>query len=134
MGNKDKIKLTEEQLAEKRHKEQYIVRQMIQLYCSRNHQHPKGEMCDECKALADYAEARSAHCPRMAEKTFCSNCTIHCYKPEMREKIRQVMRFSGPRILFYHPFMATWHVITSKQEKRRIRQQEKNAQPVLSGN
>ncbi len=29
------------------------------------------------------------------EKTFCANCKVHCYKPEMREKIRAVMRFFG---------------------------------------
>ena len=39
----------------------------------------------------------------MESKTFCSNCRVHCYCPDMREKIRMVMRFSGPRMLFYHP-------------------------------
>lgn len=32
----------------------------------------------------------------METKTFCSNCKVHCYKPEMREKIRDVMRFPAP--------------------------------------
>ena len=55
----------------------------------------------------------------MQTKTFCSNCRVHCYKPDMREKIRQVMRFSGPRMLFYHPIRAIRHVIETKKEKRR---------------
>ncbi len=56
----------------------------------------------------------------METKTFCSNCRVHCYKPEMRERIRQVMRFSGPRMLFVHPVQAVRHVIETKKEKRRL--------------
>lgn len=61
----------------------------------------------------------------METKTFCSNCRVHCYKPAMREKIRQVMRFSGPRMLFYHPMLAIRHVVESKREKRREKKNEK---------
>ena len=42
--------------------------------------------------------------------------------PEMREKIRQVMRFSGPRMLLYHPALALWHVACSVWEKRKQRE------------
>ena len=59
----------------------------------------------------------------METKTFCFNCRIHCYKPEMREKIRSVMRFSGPRMLLYHPIMAIRHVIETKKEKHRLEKQ-----------
>ena len=75
---------------------------------------------DVGKALNDYAILRSDRCPFMESKTFCSNCKVHCYKPEMREKIREVMRFSGPRMIFYHPVMAVRHVIESKKEKKRL--------------
>lgn len=61
----------------------------------------------------------------METKTFCSNCRVHCYKPAMREKIRQVMRFSGPRMLFYHTMLAIRHVVESKREKRREKKNEK---------
>ena len=114
----------EEKINKKRQKEQYVVSQMIELYCHKNHKPSDKTVCQECRELMDYAVARSQHCPFMEKKTFCANCTVHCYKPDMREKIKKVMRFSGPRILFYHPVMATWHVITSKQEKRRIRKSE----------
>lgn len=53
-------------------------------------------------------------------KTFCSNCRVHCYKPEMREKIREVMRFSGPRMIWYHPMAAISHVLETKKEKKRL--------------
>jgi hypothetical protein len=38
---------------------------------------------------------------------------IHCYKPAMREKIKNVMRYSGPRVTFRHPILALFHVIDS---------------------
>ncbi len=104
----------------KRQREQYVVEEMIQLYCRKNHPQmgrPKGKLCPECQELADYAKTRSQKCPFMETKTFCVNCKVHCYRPQMRERIRQVMRFSGPRMLLYHPFLALWHLICSKKEK-----------------
>ena len=41
-------------------------------------------------------------------------------KKDMREKIREVMRFSGPRMIFPHPVMAIRHVIESKKEKKHM--------------
>lgn len=94
------------------------MEEMIRLYCRRNHPQmgqSKGVLCPECQELADYAKARSQKCPFMETKTFCANCKVHCYRPQMREKIRQVMRFSGPRMLLYHPVLAVWHLICSKR-------------------
>ena len=104
-----------------RQKEQYVVEEMIRLYCRKNHKEydkHNGQMCPECQELSDYAKMRSEKCPFMEQKTFCANCKVHCYKPEMRERIRKVMRFSGPRMLFYHPILAIWHLICSMKEKR----------------
>ncbi len=103
----------------KREREKKMVSQMITLYCRKNHG-TKGTLCPECAALNLYARQRSDKCPFMATKTFCSNCKVHCYKPEMREKIRMVMRFSGPRMIFHHPVAAIRHVIETKKEKRRL--------------
>ena len=89
---------------------------------SQNHlkeKRQKGLMCPECQDLLNYARLRSKKCPFMKEKTFCANCKVHCYKPEMREKIRQVMRFSGPRMLLYHPVLAIWHLVCSIKEKKK---------------
>ena len=38
------------------------------------------------------ADARLDRCPFRDEKPTCSNCLVHCYKPDMRERIREVMR------------------------------------------
>lgn len=106
----------------KREREKKMVSQMIRLYCKRKH-HTKGILCPECVALKAYARARSEKCPFMETKTFCSNCRVHCYKPEMREKIREVMRFSGSRMIFHHPIAAICHVIETKKEKKRMEKQ-----------
>ncbi len=103
----------------KREKEKAMVSQMIMLYCRKNHK-VKNSLCLDCTNLVNYAKQRIDKCPFMETKTFCSNCKVHCYKPEMQEKIRAVMRFSGPRMLFYHPVTALWHVIKTKKEKRRL--------------
>lgn len=102
----------------KRVREKRIVSEMIDLYCRKNH--GGSGICEDCAELKSYARSRSDHCPFMESKTFCSNCPVHCYKPEMREKIRAVMRYSGPRMIFCHPFMAMRHVIESKKEKRTL--------------
>ncbi len=103
----------------RREQEKALVSQMIALYCRKKHGGKKG-LCAECQKLADYARSRSDHCPFMETKTFCSNCKVHCYQPAMREQIKEVMRFSGPRMIFTHPAAAIHHVIETKREKRRI--------------
>ena len=105
----------------KREREKETVSLMIAIYCRKKH--GSRQLCPDCAALDAYARLRSDKCPFMETKTFCSNCKVHCYKADMREKIRAVMRFSGPRMLFHHPVMAIRHVIESKKEKKRM---EKN--------
>ena len=108
------------EITKKREQEKEVVSLMIKIYCSKKH-HTKGYLCDECRQLDEYARERSDKCPFMETKTFCSNCKVHCYKPEMREKIRQVMRFSGPRMLLHDPVNAIRHVILSRKEKKQQR-------------
>ena len=108
----------------KREWEKRMVSQMILLYCRKNHNTPGG-LCPQCRKLDDYARARSEHCPFMETKTFCSNCRVHCYRSEMREEIRKVMRFSGPRMIFYHPVAAIRHVVETKREKKRLERENR---------
>ena len=77
-------------------------------------------LCPQCAALDRYARQRSDRCPFMETKTFCSNCKVHCYRPEMRESIRAVMVFSGPRMIFHHPLVTVRHMIENKKETRRL--------------
>lgn len=105
-------------VTKKREREKETVSLMIALYCRKKHSCKI--LCPDCSALDAYARARSDKCPFMETKTFCSNCRVHCYKQDMREKIRAVMRFSGPRMLIYHPIMAIRHLIETKKEKHRL--------------
>lgn len=110
---------------EKRQREKELVSLMISLYCRKKH-HTKGGLCPKCKELLDYAMVRSDRCPFMKTKTFCSNCKVHCYNAEMRKRIKEVMAFSGPRMMLYHPVIAVSHVIESKKEKRRLEAKNEN--------
>ena len=119
---REKMTARTEYTEAKRKKEQLVVEEMIRLYCRKHHEGyggKNGRLCPACQQLSDYARLRSEKCPFMEQKTFCSCCQVHCYQPEMREKIRQVMRFSGPRMLLYHPALALWHVACSVREKRK---------------
>ena len=110
-----------EDIDTKRKKEITMVREMIYLYCKKKHKHRidgRIVICESCNELMDYASLRSEKCPHMKTKTFCANCTTSCYKPEMKERIREVMRFSGPRMIVVHPIMVVSHVICSVKEKR----------------
>lgn len=109
--------MTKKDIQKKLDKEKTVVTFMIGLYCRKNHG-TAGGLCPECEELAKYACDRSDHCPFMEHKTFCANCKVHCYAPEMREKIRRVMRFSGPRMILYHPVMAVNHLVETKREAK----------------
>jgi len=91
-------------------REQKTVEYMIALYC-KDHHHIKEKLCRECRQLLEYALFRLAKCPFQENKTTCSNCPIHCYKPKMRQKIREVMGYSGPRMIRHNPLLAIGHML-----------------------
>jgi len=97
-------------------RENKTIQIMIRMYCQFHHVSENG-LCEECNRLSQYAEQRVARCPYGYEKPTCVNCTTHCYKIDMREQIRLVMRFAGPRMLFRHPYLAVMHVIDARREQ-----------------
>ena len=88
--------------------EQRTVEQMVRLYC--RHKEGNGELCGSCRELLDYARARLSRCPFGEKKKTCRLCQKHCYKPEMRRKMKEVMRYAGPRMLWHHPVSALRHL------------------------
>ena len=92
-------------------REKQTIRLMIEIYCRKQHPSDKAGLCPSCQQLLDYAVQRVERCPFKADKPTCAKCTVHCYKPAMREQVRQVMRFAGPRMLLYHPFLAIAHLM-----------------------
>mgnify|MGYP006380488625 FL=1 len=95
---------------QKREQEKYVVAEMIRIYCKGNHKIHK-PLCPSCIELLKYCEARVNRCPMMETKTFCSACKVHCYKPQMREEIKKVMRYAGPKMITVHPILAIKHMI-----------------------
>ena len=83
---------------------------MIRKYCRINHGGGK-DLCADCTELLNYAERSLANCPFQDGKTTCGNCKVHCYKPSMRERIREVMRVIGPRMILTNPIMALRHAV-----------------------
>lgn len=53
----------------------------------------------------------------MELKIFCSFSKVNCDTTVMREQIREVMRYAGPRMLLHKPVMAIRHVMTQRREK-----------------
>lgn len=90
-------------------KEKRTVEFMIRLYCRKKEKND--ELCDTCKSLIDYAHKRLEQCPFGEQKGTCKHCKIHCYKPEMRERIRMIMKYIGPRMIVYAPIQVLKHFL-----------------------
>ena len=90
---------------------------MVRIYCKAHHDERsgRGELCRECSELLDYARMRLERCPFGAEKPTCAKCSVHCYKPAMRERIRAVMRYAGPRMIPRHPVLALRHLLDGRR-------------------
>jgi hypothetical protein len=93
------------------------VEAMVRLYCRDHHQ--RGEaLCTECTDLLHYARARLDRCPYQERKPTCVKCPVHCYRPAMRERIRVVMRYAGPRMLLHRPGLALLHLIVGLRAEK----------------
>lgn len=109
----------DQKTAKRRAREMRTISQMIALYCAAHHSggarteraHCGEALCPECAQLDAYAVERTARCRNMAVKTSCDECPNRCYQPEMRERIRTVMRYAGPRMLRTHPLAAIRHLL-----------------------
>lgn len=89
------------------------VAAMIRIYCRAHHGAAKAP-CPGCAGLLAYARERIEKCPFGVDKPVCNQCTVHCYKPEMRERIKEVMRYAGPRMMRHHPILALRHLCRSR--------------------
>ncbi|WP_295937322.1 nitrous oxide-stimulated promoter family protein [uncultured Alistipes sp.] len=89
-------------------KEKQTIELMLRLYCRKKE--GNATLCEECRELLAYAHKRLDACCYGNEKTTCKKCPTHCYAHARREKIREVMRYSGPRMLIYHPLIAIKHL------------------------
>ena len=97
------------------HREERTIEAMIELYCHDIH-NTKSGLCPECSKLLEYVRSRLDKCPFKENKPVCAKCPVHCYQPNMREQIKTVMRYSGPRMAFGHPILALFHIIDNRRK------------------
>jgi hypothetical protein len=99
--------------------EQRVIEYMIYLYCKgKKHDRRGNRLCMQCEELARYTRERNERCPFMETRTFCQYCKVHCYRPEMRERISEAMRYAGPRMIYHRPIMAIKHLMEAQRQRR----------------
>lgn len=87
---------------------------MIEIHCREQHGDIDG-LCGDCAALLAYATRRLDRCVFGNDKPTCAKCTVHCYSAAMREEVRAVMRYAGPRMVWRHPVLALWHLLDKRR-------------------
>lgn len=112
-------------LSAKELKDLKVLLQFTSVYCRVNHDSPaealktgetvlqrlplkKYPVCDECADFLLYAFERRLRCP-LEDKPACKHCTVHCYKPGHREKVREIMKFSGQYLIKRGRIDLLWH-------------------------
>jgi len=95
-------------------RETKTISTMVSLYCKNHHDESCGVICDECKHIKEYAVKRLQNCPFIENKPTCAKCLVHCYNKDMQNKVKLIMRYSGPRLLLSHPILAIRHLIDGR--------------------
>ncbi len=89
---------------------------MIRIRCRDRHGQHDG-LCERCQGLLDYATRRLDRCVFGDDKPTCANCKVHCYNAPMREEVRDVMRYAGPKMVLRHPVLAFAHVVIDSRRE-----------------
>jgi predicted amidophosphoribosyltransferase len=96
---------------EKQHKQEKDIKILVTFigaYCRGKHKSAKGVLCPECAELLRYARTRREKCP-LDPKPACKHCPTHCYAKAPLAKIREVMEYSGKRLLLRGRLDLLWH-------------------------
>ena len=101
-------------------REKRTIDKMVHVYCKGNHKTKGNQLCLDCSEFLAYAFLRLDKCPFQEEKSTCGKCLVHCYQPQMREKAKKVMRYSGPRLLLRAPGLALHHVFDGRKKPQTI--------------
>jgi hypothetical protein len=98
-------------------REAKTVSNMIDIYCSTKHGTKRDELCAACSELRDYSMLRLSKCPFQEGKTSCGKCRVHCYKPDMRARAKDMMRIAGPRMAYRHPYQTFRHFLDERRKE-----------------
>ncbi len=102
-----------ERLSDKKDKDIRVLANFVYIYCRENHRAEVRDtfpikddrlrrvlgdkdlvLCRDCAKLLNHGIAKLLLCP-YDPKPMCKKCETHCYAPGYRERIREVMKFSG---------------------------------------
>ncbi|MFC2066631.1 nitrous oxide-stimulated promoter family protein [Chloroflexota bacterium] len=102
-----------ERLDPKKAKDLEVLSDFVSIFCRENHRardksafliknvklrqilgDKELSLCQDCSKLLNHGMVKLLLCP-YDPKPMCKKCETHCYAPGYREKMRQVMRFSG---------------------------------------
>lgn len=118
------MKQTSDKATARLHRETKTLTAMFSVYCKGHHQAKEAQLCTQCKAIRDYTIKRLHNCPLIERKPTCANCLIHCYNKDMQNKVRIIMRYSGPRILLRHPLLTLYHFLDSRIKPQAMKKQK----------
>lgn len=114
------VEFTTDKRFVRRARELKTIEAMVRLYCC-GHGHLGGSpLCSECTALFEYATRRLERCVFGDSKPNCTDCLVHCYSADMRERVRVVMKWAGPRMMWHHPVLAFLHVLDGRRPAPRL--------------
>lgn len=98
-----------------------LIGKFAEVYCAGHHGSqertlfalPEGlghrRLCSACGEFMAYAMARRMKCPLESEKPTCKACRIHCYATTQREKVREIMAYSGRKLMLRGRLDYVWH-------------------------
>jgi len=108
-------------------REKRTIDKMVHIYCKGNHKTKRNQLCAECSEFLSYAFIRLDKCPFQEEKSTCGKCLVHCYQPQMREKAKKIMRYSGPRMFLHSPRLALHHIFNGRKKPLTLKEFKKKS-------
>lgn len=85
--------------------------EMVTLYC--RHRLKAMSVPEPYEQLVNYAYKRLERCRWGTKKPNCHQCRVHCYAPDKRQQVREIMKWAGPRMIIYAPIKAMRYLINS---------------------
>jgi hypothetical protein len=112
--------------------EKRTIDAMLGIYCRDRHATREG-LCPDCTALRGYAHRRLEICPFQEDKPVCNRCEVHCYSASMRARVREVMRYAGPRMPLRHPWLSLLHLLDKLRQVPRLHRRVERDPPAPPG-
>ncbi len=103
-------------------KELKVIGRFTEVWCAGHHHGgqqpvtiPGGtvtlQLCPDCAEFFAYAVQKRHTCPLEPEKPSCKKCPVHCYAPPQRAKVRQIMAWSGRRMILRGRLDYLWNYL-----------------------